>query len=197
MLPRLPSRHVSVVVGLEGGLVGAAQHDVPLEGQRPVVLRALQGVPADRPVPCDGRDGVEDRVLAEQRVVREVHLGDQTLGERAAEQAEVDVRGPPGVVVVAPRVGAGLDRHELRSEEHTSELQSRQYLVCRLLLEKNYKTRKATMRTCTANLCRSRHPALPQATIRAKWRLESPSHSLMRHSSPDPIVGPTTTICVY
>src|SRR3712207_9446699 len=30
----------------------------------------------------------------------------------------------------------------LRSEEHTSELQSRQYLVCRLLLEK--KTKKTT-----------------------------------------------------
>src|SRR3712207_7161718 len=29
----------------------------------------------------------------------------------------------------------------LRSEEHTSELQSRQYLVCRLLLEKKKKTR--------------------------------------------------------
>src|SRR3712207_6215739 len=28
------------------------------------------------------------------------------------------------------------DLHEARSEEHTSELQSRQYLVCRLLLEK-------------------------------------------------------------
>src|SRR3712207_8312778 len=27
-------------------------------------------------------------------------------------------------------------RHPMRSEEHTSELQSRQYLVCRLLLEK-------------------------------------------------------------
>src|SRR3712207_7897973 len=27
-------------------------------------------------------------------------------------------------------------RQEVRSEEHTSELQSRQYLVCRLLLEK-------------------------------------------------------------
>src|SRR3712207_8237617 len=26
--------------------------------------------------------------------------------------------------------------HQIRSEEHTSELQSRQYLVCRLLLEK-------------------------------------------------------------
>src|SRR3712207_7277554 len=29
-----------------------------------------------------------------------------------------------------------LDEVEPRSEEHTSELQSRQYLVCRLLLEK-------------------------------------------------------------
>src|SRR3712207_7426291 len=39
----------------------------------------------------------------------------------------------------------GLRRHrplDLRSEEHTSELQSRQYLVCRLLLEK--KTRSTT-----------------------------------------------------
>src|SRR3712207_7592578 len=30
----------------------------------------------------------------------------------------------------------GTDRGVVRSEEHTSELQSRQYLVCRLLLEK-------------------------------------------------------------
>src|SRR3712207_7564767 len=30
-------------------------------------------------------------------------------------------------------------RHDRRSEEHTSELQSRQYLVCRLLLEKKKK----------------------------------------------------------
>src|SRR3712207_7543152 len=29
-----------------------------------------------------------------------------------------------------------LQEKQLRSEEHTSELQSRQYLVCRLLLEK-------------------------------------------------------------
>src|SRR3712207_7990848 len=34
---------------------------------------------------------------------------------------------------------SGISRSErhTRSEEHTSELQSRQYLVCRLLLEKN------------------------------------------------------------
>src|SRR3712207_8217370 len=32
-----------------------------------------------------------------------------------------------------------------RSEEHTSELQSRQYLVCRLLLEKKKKTQNITL----------------------------------------------------
>src|SRR3712207_8637356 len=39
------------------------------------------------------------------------------------------------------RVGVRLDgqRRHARSEEHTSELQSRQYLVCRLLLEKKNK----------------------------------------------------------
>src|SRR3712207_7766485 len=34
----------------------------------------------------------------------------------------------------------GSPRDPIRSEEHTSELQSRQYLVCRLLLEKKKKT---------------------------------------------------------
>src|SRR3712207_7700885 len=33
----------------------------------------------------------------------------------------------------------GFDTVQIRSEEHTSELQSRQYLVCRLLLEKKTK----------------------------------------------------------
>src|SRR3712207_7819125 len=37
----------------------------------------------------------------------------------------------------SPSTGSG--RTSTRSEEHTSELQSRQYLVCRLLLEKKKK----------------------------------------------------------
>src|SRR3712207_8322687 len=36
--------------------------------------------------------------------------------------------------------GSGTAPASQRSEEHTSELQSRQYLVCRLLLEKKKKT---------------------------------------------------------
>src|SRR3712207_8540532 len=39
----------------------------------------------------------------------------------------------------------GQSPESRRSEEHTSELQSRQYLVCRLLLEK----KKNTCLTCT------------------------------------------------
>src|SRR3712207_7269725 len=47
-----------------------------------------------------------------------------------------------------PRTGSGLTScsqanspRNFRSEEHTSELQSRQYLVCRLLLEKKKKNK--------------------------------------------------------
>src|SRR5690554_7686223 len=43
-------------------------------------------------------------------------------------------RGPPAVRV--PSRDSGGEADSLRSEEHTSELQSRPHLVCRLLLEK-------------------------------------------------------------
>src|SRR3712207_8150440 len=58
------------------------------------------------------------------RTARRRRLGDR--GRRLEHVALVDV---------------GHEQHRLRrSEEHTSELQSRQYLVCRLLLEKKKKT---------------------------------------------------------
>src|SRR3712207_7939582 len=43
-------------------------------------------------------------------------------------------------VLLDSGVGRALLNSLLRSEEHTSELQSRQYLVCRLLLEKKNNT---------------------------------------------------------
>src|SRR3712207_7506259 len=43
------------------------------------------------------------------------------------------VSGAPQLVTSGAMAG---DQPMIRSEEHTSELQSRQYLVCRLLLEK-------------------------------------------------------------
>ena len=54
----------------------------------------------------------------------------------AREQEGVDFNGGgegPGLVVNG---GMLEEVEQFRSEEHTSELQSRQYLVCRLLLEK-------------------------------------------------------------
>src|SRR3712207_6982270 len=47
----------------------------------------------------------------------------------------------------ALRRAAALVREGQRSEEHTSELQSRQYLVCRLLLEKKKKQDRNITRT--------------------------------------------------
>src|SRR2546421_8026262 len=58
--------------------------------------------------------------------------------------------GGPRMNPIDPRIHRALDGElaredlprELRSEEHTSELQSRSDLVCRLLLEKKKKKKK-------------------------------------------------------
>src|SRR3712207_8446272 len=65
-------------------------------------------------------------------------VGDGRPG-RGAEGAG----GPAGVRDGRGAAGGGGRRRERlgRSEEHTSELQSRQYLVCRLLLVKKNKER--------------------------------------------------------
>src|SRR2546429_5931906 len=54
-------------------------------------------------------------------------------------------RPPPGIGATG---GRGTETHNglVRSEEHTSELQSRLHLVCRLLLEKK-KEKMTTIRT--------------------------------------------------
>src|SRR5258707_7445084 len=50
----------------------------------------------------------------------------------------------PGFVDPGIAQNAEQPARDRRSEEHTSELQSRQYLVCRLLLEKKTPHRDAT-----------------------------------------------------
>src|SRR3712207_8686497 len=71
--------------------------------------------------------------VGERLTARVLGVGDgvRLAGERLRHPGLVQRRLPQHhrrVVAVAPR-----------SEEHTSELQSRQYLVCRLLLEKKKK----------------------------------------------------------
>src|SRR3712207_8351942 len=69
--------------------------------------------------------------------------GDGTVPCRGrAAPGRAGVSGPAR----RPRAaGSAAPRSPARSEEHTSELQSRQYLVCRLLLEKK-KMNKLTKR---------------------------------------------------
>src|SRR3712207_8008685 len=64
---------------------------------------------------------------------RELHGDRRRAGHRSA-RAEVGPQRPADSQHVDP--GVLPEALVLRSEEHTSELQSRQYLVCRLLLEK-------------------------------------------------------------
>src|SRR3712207_8284771 len=81
------------------------------------LFRSVVADPADQPHGLLRLLGVHPRG-------RLVEQEDARLGGEGARDLE-----PPLVAV----------RQVLRSEEHTSELQSRQYLVCRLLLEKkNY-----------------------------------------------------------
>src|SRR3712207_8763438 len=61
------------------------------------------------------------------------HVGERTAGILAHELGSLEKLMEASVeeLDAIPEIGLTV-----RSEEHTSELQSRQYLVCRLLLEK-------------------------------------------------------------
>src|SRR3712207_6971980 len=81
----------------------------------------LQGVGPDRQVPSGV--GLDDDPVVPRCLGAEGH-------------AEI-----PPVRIADVRI---VELHAQRSEEHTSELQSRQYLVCRLLLEKKKHNRLVT-----------------------------------------------------
>src|SRR2546425_2247141 len=70
------------------------------------------------------------RAAARQRADARLRHGREVVGARGP-QLRRQLRAPRPVELVS-----------VRSEEHTSELQSLAYLVCRLLLEKKKKTAK-------------------------------------------------------
>src|SRR3712207_7203650 len=66
-------------------------------------------------------------------------VGAGVLGQRL-DDGDQRLRLQEGELPVAEVVDQRAEGLRARSEEHTSELQSRQYLVCRLLLEKKKET---------------------------------------------------------
>src|ERR1035437_1450202 len=71
----------------------------------------------------DARNSVSPQVLGKQYNEAASQDSARTVAHRFADE-------------IILRLGGGINGIAERSEEHTSELQSRQYLVCRLLLEK-------------------------------------------------------------
>src|SRR2546422_4182137 len=96
------------------------------------------------------REG-QDALGGARRIRQSIVPQRELLAVKAVEveglevQADPDVRGEEAVHHLVPR-----------SEEHTSELQSRLHLVCRLLLEKKKKKTRKTQPTLKAQK-RSRH----------------------------------------
>src|SRR3712207_8447900 len=92
----------------------------------PVSSRSVDGRLADRQAELG---------LQEVEVAALVRLADVPVEHPAVAAAEARRRRRPGGAAAGQLLLR--DAHaDPRSEEHTSELQSRQYLVCRLLLEK-------------------------------------------------------------
>src|SRR3712207_8533910 len=75
----------------------------------------------------DTRNNTVPRVLAPAHPAMLLTAGMST----ATRRMRLERTGEPGEWTIN-----GKTWKDVRSEEHTSELQSRQYLVCRLLLEK-------------------------------------------------------------
>src|SRR5450631_603301 len=96
--------------GFHGRLFAAAKHHVEAIGECDI---------GNGPFPVEMRDqalarlvvrnAVVHRVVRQQRIARKIHLRHQPLHQTQSEQREVQVRGPPGVVVIAPWIRRGLD----------------------------------------------------------------------------------------
>src|SRR3989449_7737147 len=100
-----------------------------------------------------------------RRAERVVHVKITERGERLGESRVVPFLTRPEAGVLDERdaapgqaPGRGDPRRGVgRSEEHTSELQSRLHLVCRLLLEKKKNTRTARRNTSLSTVRSGSH----------------------------------------
>src|SRR3712207_8392816 len=77
-----------------------------------------------------------DAEVIQRRGVVGKHAGDGVTAFFLEEDLGSAAAAAEAAIATAKAIGEAAAEIGARSEEHTSELQSRQYLVCRLLLEK-------------------------------------------------------------
>src|SRR2546425_10198212 len=139
-IPGLPAVQRILVGSIDGKYRGGAIEQQPGSERRPRPSRRQAGAAPN----LDGSQDAERDLLGGTLVAQVVgDLHPQPVdGRRPVLQRE---SVPLHLVALASQTNRLAERHELqsagavvlkRSEEHTSELQSLAYLVCRLLLEK-------------------------------------------------------------
>src|SRR5947208_6021005 len=90
--------------------------------------------------------GIRDTITKADAKLKDIEMTDDeeaTIGEQISVKIrqKYGVAQDPQIHKYVNLVGTVLAKKSSRSEEHTSELQSPDHLVCRLLLEKKKKTR--------------------------------------------------------
>src|SRR5258707_14594351 len=113
----------------------ASSHDLEVPGEWVVEDEGYSGATLERP----GLERVRDLAAEGQIQVVLAYAPDRLSRKYAYQILLIEEFARHGVETLFVKSPQG------RSEEHTSELQSRQYLVCRLLLEKKKKQRPAAV----------------------------------------------------
>src|SRR5690606_23346803 len=90
-----------------------------------------------------GIAGIDNLTADDNSIHAWIHVGENNRVTVYTGKVEVGQNIRTSLAqIVAEELKVPLDAIEMRSEEHTSELQSRENLVCRLLLEKKKKKKK-------------------------------------------------------
>src|SRR5436190_4519653 len=89
----------------------------------------------------DARLNLDDTPMTEEQIAEAIRTADVLVPTVTDEITEELLKQPDCKLKMIANFGNGVDNIdvEIRSEEHTSELQSHSDLVCRLLLEKKKK----------------------------------------------------------
>src|SRR3712207_8898302 len=91
------------------------------------------------------RSKIKELEVEVEKLKGELALKDNELNQtKLSSYRELKISQAGGNIIPELVTGSTLEE---RSEEHTSELQSRQYLVCRLLLEKKKKSQPISCMT--------------------------------------------------